>query len=35
MGLCMMFTQMSTRAEVLNARIGTLSFQLILKAMRI
>lgn len=35
MGLCMMFTLMSTCAEVLNARIGTLSFQLIPKAMRI
>ena len=35
MGLCMMFTQMSTCAEVLNVRIGTLSFQSIPKAMRI
>ena len=35
MGLCMVFTQMSTCAEVLNARIGTLSFQLIPKEMHI
>lgn len=34
-GHFMMFSQMSTCAEALNTRIGTLSFQLIPRAMRI
>lgn len=35
MGLCTMFTQTSMFVGILNVRIGTLSFQSILKARRI